>query len=325
MYRKVSHSSLSSSFSSSLTCSGPPSSTSSSACSSFTFPSPPLSVTKEEREAQIKALLNDEEQEPLPTIPRNKLINTSSIFPTDSEIPMYIRDDVKKMEKEASEKQKAQDILRNKLDLKIHFKNSEKIFPVSKTNTLKQLFDKIWIEYSLFLEPEFDYTETVEVLDVNNSSIGATEKENENSIDENNENSQNNGNNGDEIGGKNVIIDTNNGIMTPENNYYENMRLRFYNITTKTSSDAFDIKSINKTLESINFSSYRYLLLEIKNKNNVFEVYHTDGFSITLEGYNSILNNFCNVRTVRLPKKSTLGDLREIVGPWVEYPEENIR
>ena len=243
--------------------------------------------------------------------PSNKeeIHNPSILFPTDSEIPLYIRSDVKKLEKEAYEIQRQSEVLRNRLDLKINFKNSEKSIHVSRTNTLKELFDIIWVEFSLFLEPEFKNKEIIEITDIENPAVncGNNEIENQN----------------DDADKSEITID--NTVIKPGLNYYENTRLRFYNVTTKIATDVFDTKTPNKTLELCNFTSFRSLLLDIKNDVDQFEVYYTDGLSISLEGYDTKLNNFGSVRTVRLPKKSTLGALRRVVGPWVDYPEEKIR
>ena len=88
------------------------------------------------------------------------------------------------------------------------------------------------------------------------------------------------------------------------------MRLRLYNASAKTASDAFDVTSILKTLESLNFNSYRPLILETKKSSSVFDVYHVDGFNILLEEFDLELNEFKEIRSVRMAKLGTLTDLK---------------
>ena len=283
------------------------------------------------------------------------------------------------MEKIIFEKQKAQDLLRNKMDLKIYFKNKERLVQASRVFTVSELFSRIYDEFSLSTEPEFatdnlnsdedkDDESSVEEgekdeeednnnngiddsADVNNGIIiddidldidddnkkmkvnmKVKRKRKEVTISENIQNIQKNQNihkvNFDTSLPSNKIIEKNIENSTDKNSEnvnFENMRLRFYNITTRISTDVFDYNSKNKSLESLGFCSYRYLILEIKNKNDNFEIYHMDGFNVSLEGYNNENNIFEDVRTVRVPKNGTLNDLKNIVRPWIEYSKDDIR
>ena len=264
------------------------------------------------------------------------------------------------------EKQKAQEAFRNKLDLKIYYKNTEKTLHLLRSNTLQEMFERIWFEFSLFNESIFsnliddDKEENDEESSIKNEKnpITSSGNENDNNSDNNNKNNNNkdynndnnnknknnnnDNNNSDNNNVDNFTSETNksekvliNHTKTEESSLraeapssivqYHEMRLRYFNIATKIPTDVFDISSRTKTLESLGFSSYRYLMLQTKEKNEIWEEYHSDGFNILLEGFDSLKNDFCPVRSVRMAKNSTLKDLRKMIGPWVNYPASEIR
>ena len=295
------------------------------------------------------------------------------------------------MELEGIEKQKKIEELRNKLELRIRWKNGDKIVFASRSNTLYQLFEIIWHQFQLFNEDDFQSyeldviqdkkneknTEVITMNEVENKLEKSREnyscsegKNKDNDIDDNKHfvNNDTSGNkNEDESKNENVEIkmsddddddkvDLNKIIKTfsdedkpekslnkdkkmesigPESsseshpvaltvtNYSkiqkiilfspeiaDNMRLRLYNASAKTASDAFDVTSILKTLESLNFNSYRPLILETKKSSSVFDVYHVDGFNILLEEFDLELNEFKEIRSVRMAKLGTLTDLK---------------
>jgi hypothetical protein len=277
-----------------------------------------------------------------------------------------------KMELEGIEKQKRLEELRNKLELRIRWKNSDKIVFASRSNTLYQLFEIIWNQFQLFNEEDFQSFELDVIKDsikceegVKSSGGGVCCKDKNNDIDNNNTCVDEMNANDNKSGGKNdhnitKVID--NHEKTGENkrteNYSEdkmennlkeeketesdgprssssqtvaltvtnysktsnivlfsakiaeNMRLRLYNASAKTASEAFDATSIFKTLESLSFNSYRPLILETKKSTDSFEVYYTDGFNILLEEFDLELKEFKEVRSVRMPKLGTLTDLK---------------
>ena len=263
------------------------------------------------------------------------------------------------------EKQKAQEAFRNKLDLKIYYKNTEKTLHLLRSNTLQETFEKIWFEFSLFNESIFSnlIDEDKEEKDEGSSikkeknpitSSGIDDDDNNKNDNDNNNHDDNNNNNHDDNNNdnnkdnddsknkNNITGETNkfekvfmNHTRTEQSSMrseatssiiqYDEMRLRYFNIATKIPTDVFDISSRTKTLESLGFSSYRYLMLQTKEKNEIWEEYHSDGFNILLEGFDSLKNDFCPVRSVRMAKNSTLKDLRKMIGPWVNYPASEIR
>ena len=91
-------------------------------------------------------------------------------------------------------------------------------------------------------------------------------------------------------------------------------RLRFYNTTMKTCTDAFDNESSgSKTLESLYFNNYRALLLEIRSPEETFEVYYNDGFGLLIEEYDPIIGGMKPTRTVRVPRTCTVGVLKDLI------------
>ena len=283
-----------------------------------------------------------------------------------------------KMELEGIEKQKKLEELRNKLELRIRWKNSENIVLASRSNTLYQLFEIIWNQFQLFNEEDFQSFELDVIEDtkreedstvidlikcnevVNSSGSGASEEKSRD-IDnvDTNVNDDKSGLENDNvinkvIGNHEIIGENKRGenyseekveknlreeketesdgprssssfhtVALTVTNYSktsnivlfsakiaENMRLRLYNASAKTASEAFDATSIFKTLESLCFNSYRPLILETKKSTNSFEIYYTDGFDIILQEFDLELKEFKEIRSVRMPKLGTLNDLK---------------
>ena len=291
----------------------------------------------------------------------------SGVFPLDSDIPQYIRDDVIKMEEEAVEKQRKIEATRNKLELKVFWKNSEKTVFISRRQTLHELFQTIWYQFALADEEDFATTgreEEEEEADTDpTSSVDVDEMKVINDKDKDKEE--------DLIGigigigivrdaeekGKQSVLgndvkeerevkeekDTredkeidmdNKGVVDVREGTEEEsapkqsedvdlfrsylfsdeaakqMRLRFYNMSSKVATDVFDFSSLTKTLDTLNFSSYRYLILETRKETDFFPVYFSDGFDVLLEEFDSDLKEFKEARTVRLPKEGTLLNLK---------------
>ena len=298
------------------------------------------------------------------------------------------------MELEGIEKQKKIEELRNKLELRIRWKNGDKIVFASRSNTLYQLFEIIWHQFQLFNEEDFQYHELDVIQDKKNEknteintmdeienkvekssqNDGCSEGKNKDTDNDDNKHfvdkdtseneDEDEDENEDESKNESVThkvsdddkVDLNKIIKTfseeekPEKSLKEddgtesngpgsssashtvaltvtnyskvqnkvlfspeiagNMRLRLYNASAKTASDAFDATSILKTLESLNFNSYRPLILETKKSSSLFDIYYADGFNILLEEFDLELNEFKEIRSVRMPKLGTLTDLK---------------
>jgi hypothetical protein len=289
-----------------------------------------------------------------------------------------------KMELEGIEKQKKLEELRNKLELRIRWKNGDRIVFASRSNTLYQLFEIIWNQFQLFNEEDFQSYELDVIkdtksdedsnstglnsikckggvkssgsggseekkndidnidtcVDVKNANQDKSESKNENMINkviDNHEKTSENkitGNYSEEKIENNLKEEKETESDGPRSSSFhtvpltvtnysktsntvlfsakiaENMRLRLYNASAKTASEAFDATSIFKTLESLSFNSYRPLILETKKSTNSFEVYYADGFNILLEEFDLELKDFKEVRSVRMPKLGTLTDLK---------------
>jgi hypothetical protein len=281
----------------------------------------------------------------------------SGVFPLDSDIPQYIRDDVIKMEEEAVEKQKKIEATRNKLELKVFWKNSEKTVFISRRQTLYELFQTIWYQFALADEEDFamrgsavigaDLVSSVDVDDVSvvkdeeevvagfgivrdaeekgkkNSLLGDVKEEREGEVKEEKDIKEEK-----EVQLENEIVTekkegSKEESASKQSESYDlfrsylfsdeaakQMRLRFYNMTSKVATDVFDFSSLSKTLDTLNFSSYRYLILETKKRTDIFPVYFSDGFDVLLEEFDSDLKEFREARTVRLPKEGTLLNLK---------------
>ena len=299
----------------------------------------------------------------------------SGLFPKDSDIPQYIRDDVMKMELECIEKQKKLEELRNKLELRIRWKSGDKTVFASRSNTLYQLFEIIWHQFQLFNEDDFQSDELDIIQDTKREKsevlkaidcekiVGSTDGDvcskekkkvanDDGSVEQHDEskieNMTNQVNHDDGKICKIKIIESfseektekslmeekemefdspgsasihavpltvTNYCKTQNNLIFsakiaENMRLRLYNASAKTALEAFEATSLYKTLETLNFNSYRPLILETKKSINVFEIYYADGFNILLEEFDLELREFKEIRSVRMPKLGTLTDLK---------------
>jgi hypothetical protein len=281
----------------------------------------------------------------------------SGVFPLDSEIPQYIRDDVIKMEEEALEKQRKIEASRNKLELKVFWKNSEKTVFISRRQTLYELFQTIWYQFALADEEDFAMSvrevvvgDPVSSVDVDGISVvkdneeelvgigigivhDAEEKGKNDSIVGDMKEEREVKEEKDIKEEKEVVVDRKTILDEKEGSKEESeskqsesvdlfrcylfsdeaakqMRLRFYNMSSKIATDVFDFSSLSKTLDTLNFSSYRYLILETKKQKDVFTVYFSDGFDVLLEEFDSDLKEFKEARTVRLPKEGTLLNLK---------------
>jgi hypothetical protein len=281
----------------------------------------------------------------------------SGVFPLDSDIPQYIRDDVIKMEEEAVEKQRKIEATRNKLELKVFWKNSEKTVFISRRQTLYELFQTIWYQFALADEEDFaisgrevvggDPVSSVDVDDIsvvkekeeelvgigigmvrdaeekgkNDSIVGDMKEEREvkeeKDIKEEKEvevdskliMDEKEGNKEESASKQSESVDLFRSYLFSDE-AAKQMRLRFYNMSSKIATDVFDFSSLSKTLDTLNFSSYRYLILETKKQTDVFTVYFSDGFDVLLEEFDSDLKEFKEARTVRLPKEGTLLNLK---------------
>ena len=222
--------------------------------------------------------------------PVNVLRTSLASFPNISDIPQYIRDDVLSMEKEALEKQKNLEILHNLLELKITWKNVVRTIVISRKETLRKLYEMMWSLFGIVDDPDFAAQKPGPFSCSNSELIDATKIE------------------------INDAVDNVEAMADPQRLFNETvaqqMRLRFYNSSAKIVTDCFDFSMHSKSLESLNFSSYRHLLLETKNSTDVFEVYYSDGFDVLIEEYDHDECTFRDTRTVRLPKLGTLSDLR---------------
>ena len=194
------------------------------------------------------------------------------------------------MEKEALEKQKNMEILHNLLELKITWKSVVRNILISRKETLRKLYEMMWSLFGIIDDPDFALQETGLFSDSNSELINDSKTE------------------------INVTADNVEALSNPQHVFNEivaqQMRLRFYNSSAKIVTDCFDFSMHSKSLESLNFSSYRHLLLETKNSSDVFEVYYSDGFDILIEEYDLEERTFRDTRTVRLPRLGTLSDLR---------------
>ena len=76
-------------------------------------------------------------------------------IPDDDMVPEYIREDVRRTEAEAAEKEKVLEEQRNRLELKITFGDTERVIRATKQDTCHQLLLKLWDEWDLESEPAF--------------------------------------------------------------------------------------------------------------------------------------------------------------------------
>jgi hypothetical protein len=212
------------------------------------------------------------------------------------------------MEETTIKKQREVELQRNKLDLKIHWKDKENVVSVSKKNTLEELLEIIWDDFELYNEPglglqselrleegsegglegelesvlesesgfeskvesgfeseSFVLKEFLDPTDVEVLGLKDAQKEDkkENQKEDQKENQK-------EDQKEDQKQDQKEDQKWPIN--YGQFRLRFFNIITKSYTDAFDITNGNRMLESLCFNSYRPMALEVRGKGDDWEV-----------------------------------------------------
>lgn len=101
------------------------------------------------------------------------------------------------------------------------------------------------------------------------------------------------------------------------------LRLRDYNTYSRTTTGVYDYDVAGqKTLGELNFGDYRSYLLETRSRDQTWEPYYADGFSVLVEDFDA-LSGFFNkaLHTIRLQRFATLGDLRTALGQKLSYPD----
>jgi hypothetical protein len=158
---------------------------------------------------------------------KNKIIN-SRTFPEDIEIPVYIHEDIKKIQIEISRKEKIANDLKNKLNLKIYYNDIEYTFDINKQNNIKYLLQNIWIKF-LYYKKEFSYLKMIDDSEVtNNEKYDINMKNKRIEIKDTDHNDD---------------LDSGDDLLMTVEIPYDLFRLRYYNTISKVFTDVFDIST----------------------------------------------------------------------------------
>jgi hypothetical protein len=234
----------------------------------------------------------------------------------DEMIPTYIQEIVKKEQEKREAKIREEEEYRNKLNVKILFEGKERTIAAKRNMTYPEFLTKIWEEFKIY------QVISGKASDQQQSNSNATTLDDFVSICL------------DETPATTPVTTTDSPVVTapappsiptPTPNY-DLFRLRDYNQYTKLLQGGIDNERCKlKTLGDLNFSDYKCYYLETRTYQQEWEEYYADGFSILVEEFDSMMMFFKEPRTIRLPTLATVGELRQRLSKYVNYPANEIR
>lgn len=96
----------------------------------------------------------------------------------------------------------------------------------------------------------------------------------------------------------------------------DRVRLRVFNTYHKVAGLPFSVQeSGEKTLDLLKISFNRELFIEVKGQEDEWEYYEVDGVNILMTEFDSVSRSFKDHVVMRMPRRSTLGELRKRVTP----------
>ena len=277
-------------------------------------------------------------------------------FPSDDMVPEAIKKLVRDEEESKAAKLRAEQELRNRLLIKIHWNNVEHQIQCKKTDTYEDFLEYLWNHFKLefhccSLSSRSDTSCStqsmklpVTLLDLPTPPISTQ--------DSNDNNNGSNGNSsaapprpdsrcsneavGDKSESSEVTTNVNDmndfcaaesvQIEEEEVSKFSLFRLRHYNSYSKVKSDIVDFESSrNMQLGDLLFSDYKPMILETRRPEEDWELFFADGCTVLLQEFDSVTFTFKDARSVRFKKNFTVRDLKNVISKWVSYPEDCIQ
>ena len=208
-----------------------------------------------------------------------------ALFPATESLPVHMLEDMRRAEEQRQAKQREQEELRNQIVLRVYWQDKDHHIPTNRFTTYHDFLVTLWSKFELHTYKDFAPV-------ANGSSAldppsGADDSK----------------------------------LTIP----VERMRLRVYYSFNKTSAEAFDYAaSKSRTLDALNITPYKTLLLETVPEGEDFEVYYNDGISVTIDELDTASGLF-RPKQFRLEARSTCLDLYERVAAHYKVPVESIR
>jgi ubiquitin C-terminal hydrolase len=218
------------------------------------------------------------------------LSQTTTNFPPNEMVPEYIKDEIQKLSELAEKRRKEDEDRFNRLPLQIYWQNKSHSVTTHRHASYNSLLQQIWTELDLFNSPEYQsiLARNREVeLSKEMESCALTDAQD-----------------GDPVPAVPVPVDP---LVVP----LDEIRLRIFYSYNKLKQDPFPVESRgHMSLEAIRITTYRDLLVELRSRYEEWEVYEPDGFNMQLLEYDSVSDDFKSPVTIRLPRSSTLKDLK---------------
>lgn len=255
-----------------------------------------------------------------------KVGNLESDEVPDDVIPQYIHEMVKLEEEKRLIKQKEEEELRNKLSVRIYWKGKDYFVPMKRTFTVREALEKAWERFDLgtYLAekevsgedltpsiPEVTNTNIYNIADIDDYPLSippSPPAEIDNTTV------------------KPPTPPTEVPKINPIPMNVDLIRFREYNHYTKLVTGAFDTKNHgDKALSELYFNDYKSYIIETRKPSEEWEEYFADGISVLVEEFDAVQMVFKDPRTVRLPKGSTVADLKEKIKDFIAFDIANVR
>jgi hypothetical protein len=105
----------------------------------------------------------------------------------------------------------------------------------------------------------------------------------------------------------------------------DRFRIRNYNVSLKCGADTYDIVADgDRTLDALQISAYRPLMVEARREDQKFEEFYVDGVGICLDEFDVENDCFLPPRRLRLKKSTTPAELIDLIATWTNYPKDEI-
>jgi len=274
-------------------------------------------------------------------------------FPSDEVVPEYVHQIVREVEEKRLAKQLEEDEYRNRLNVKIYWNNLEHVLPCKRTDTYKDLMDRLWTHFNLQnqccrrnnarttsldnrsiidndslvsqnvsrLESTTNFpanmavstTSSVIVEDNSEASVVSGTKSVSDSVS-----SHTSKESDDSVDVRNLSAQT--------ESKYDLFRLRNFNIYSKIKQETIDFEQCQSSnLAFLQFTDYKSYCLETRHPDESWELYYSDGYTILLQEFDSVTCSFKEVQSVRFKRNFTIRDLKDAISKLVTYSEDCIQ
>lgn len=268
-------------------------------------------------------------------------------LPDDSQVPEYIREEVRKQDQENEERIRRAEEAKNKLELRILWNGQERPVSANKRMTLTEFLSGLWAELSIASSENFtDFQEAqeqaaapsaimeataaaVSPMDDMDTSFDAPVAICEDSFDDTTATAATTTSSSTAaalyVGGNKVskrgVAGTEVAIVP-----FERFRLRSLNFQTKVYQNVYDhAGSGSRTLDDLNIYNYTTLALETRSLHDEWEPYSPDSYELPIEYYNADKDCFEKRFVLTMQKEDSGLDLYDRVSAHIDFPRDHLR